>query len=322
MKAMLTAIALGAILASAPHAAFAAPTATITQTGIGNTAYIEQTMVDATALPTSATIIQEGNNNHAGDPDTRTPGILQRNFQSFGGAYARIHQVGDENTASILQDGTKFPVNADIDQRGNNNTAAITQHIVTYSDGFLRQEGSYNVATLDESQSEIDFHGIQNGSGNLMSVRLNDASHAHPSVTQTGTQNTVYANLEGGALGGFMIEQVGNLNTVSSTMNGGDINNVIQQTGTGNTATTSQANGFNYSDIGQTGNNNLATVTQSLGWNLSLIRQIGDNNVASVLQSNVANVNPNTADIRQVGNGFVASITQAGGDNHSGIYQH
>lgn len=79
MKAKLTAIALGAIIASASHAAFAAPTATTTQAGTGNTAYTEQSLV-APSATVDASIIHVGDNNHAGDPLTQTPGIIQRNI--------------------------------------------------------------------------------------------------------------------------------------------------------------------------------------------------------------------------------------------------
>ena len=80
MKATLSATGLGALIASACTAAFGRTDGHDAQTGTGNTAFIEQTMLDPLA-PASATIIQVGNNNHAGDPVTQTPGIFQRNAE-------------------------------------------------------------------------------------------------------------------------------------------------------------------------------------------------------------------------------------------------
>jgi hypothetical protein len=322
MKATLSAIALGAMLASACHVVFAGPTATTTQQGTGNTAYTEQRLVDPTSA-TTATIIQVGNNNHAGDPDAQTPGIHQRNITGFSDAITMIHQHGEENAGSIMQNGTSFPVSAEIRQEGNNNAGVITQKIVTYSDALLRQTGTDNVATIEQSNvADLGIKAIQNGSDNVLSFRQRDSMNGTATVRQTGADNSVTVDqihLLGS--GGTAIEQIGSLNTVTSTLKDDAIDSILQ-IGTGNTAATNQSRGINSSDIAQRGTNNLATVTQGAGANDSLIRQIGNDNVASVLQSNLANVNNNTADIRQVGNGFVASITQAGGDNHSGIYQH
>lgn len=127
MKAALSAIGLGALIATAFNVASAAPTATTTQTGIGNTAYTEQYLVDPTA-PASATIVQVGNNNYAGDPVLQVPGILQRNINAYSAATALIYQTGNENAAAIVQDGTSFPVDATIQQMGDRNLATLTQN--------------------------------------------------------------------------------------------------------------------------------------------------------------------------------------------------
>lgn len=318
MKTALTAIALGAILASASHATFAGPTSTTTQTGIGNSAYTEQSLVDPAALA-SATIIQIGNNNHAGDPVAQNPGILQRNIGQAK-ATAMIEQLGNENTGTIVQDGTHHFAEATITQTGAGNSAAIAQNIVTFTTGSLHQEGTGNVATLQQEFTDLGFQGIQNGSGNVMSVRQHDASHSGASVTQTGSQNAAYVDHDG-TLGGAHIVQTGSLNTVYSTMTH-DVFNGIDQTGTGNTATTRQVDGDNSSTIAQTGNDNLAALSQTGGTgNYSLITQIGNSNQATMSQTQFG-LQPNTAYINQVGNGFVASITQSGSDNHAGTNQH
>ena len=74
-----------------------------------------------------------------------------------------------------MQDGTSFPVNAKITQIGDSNNAAITQNVVTYIDGSLHQEGSDNVATLEQlGVVDLTFQGKQNGSDNFMSVRQHE----------------------------------------------------------------------------------------------------------------------------------------------------
>lgn len=313
MKPTFSAIALGAMLASASHAAFAGPTSTTTQTGIGNSAYTEQSLVDPTVLA-NATIIQIGNNNHAGDPVAQNPGILQRNIHTLA-ATARIEQRGNENTGTIVQDGTYPQAAATITQIGAGNTAAIAQHIITFTTGSLHQEGTGNVATLQQELSDLDFRGIQNGSGNVMSVRQHDATHAGAGITQTGSQNAAYVDYDR-TNGGIFIVQTGSLNTVDSRMTD-DVYNAINQTGTGNTATTRQLVGANGSTIVQTGNDNLASLSQTGFGNSSLITQAGNSNKATMSQTG-----NHRAYINQAGNGFVASITQSGADNQAGVYQH
>jgi hypothetical protein len=324
MKAAFSKIGLGALIASAFNVASAAPTATTTQTGAGNTAFVEQALLDPLA-PASATIIQVGNNNHAGDPVTQTPGILQRNVDIRASSITAIQQVGNENTASIVQDFGHFAVSAEIQQMGDYNNAFVVQNVVTWLGALLRQEGSHNIAALEQTASgDLTFTGRQNGSDNVMLIRQHDASFATATVTQTGSQNFVYADRDGaGARGGFTIEQTGSLNSVTSAMTG-EVYNAIHQSGTGNTATTVQAGAMlNFSDIVQTGDANLATLSQTSPSNRSLMTQTGNGNQAAVTQTSIGpGGGNNTAYITQIGNGFVASLSQAGGGNNGGIYQH
>lgn len=321
MKAAFSVTGLGALIATAFNVAMAGPTASTTQTGTGNTAYTEQTVLDPT-LATSATIIQVGNNNFAGDPASQTPGILQRNITHYSPANALIYQDGDDHAAAIVQDGTSFPVIAEIVQSGSHNRAAITQNIMTYSDGMIQQDGVNNYATLTQTGvADHRFLGKQNGSDNIMLIRENDATYTTSAVTQIGSQNTAYA-FQDHTLGGFTIEQTGTLNWIDSSMTG-EVRNLIQQSGTGNTATSSQVEGLhNASEIVQTGDNNRASLSQALNVNLSQITQIGNSNQATMTQTNYDPATNNTAYINQVGNGFVASTTQTGGANNSGTYQH
>jgi hypothetical protein len=328
MKASLSAIALGALLACN----FAtAQTITITQQGTGNDAYAEQQgPLPGPGFNPAATIIQIGNNNHAGDPVSRTPGIVQRDRHEF--AAARILQNGNENTASIVQDGVAFTVNAIIEQVGTGNTAGLRQHIQTGSNGSLRQTGTNNVATLDqEFVADSGFSAAQTGSDNRLSVRQRGTvlgpPTVPPTVEQTGSGNSVTLDVERLFITSMHIEQVGSMNTVNSTvLDGDDIGNSIRQNGTGNTAVTNQvgrlAIGSSFrSVITQNGNNNLASLMQ-VGQNDSLIKQVGNDNSATVAQTYIGPCAPNTAYIKQIGNGFTASLTQTGAGNNAGIYQH
>jgi hypothetical protein len=313
MKATLSAIGLGAILACACNVAFG-QRATTTQQGTANTAYTEQSTAFAVA-----TITQIGNNNHAGDPVTKTSGIFQGGA-GFAQGTASIYQRGNENTASVRQDDTVLPTHGDIRQVGNNNSAAITQHNVSFTDALIRQTGADNVVTVEQEITDVSFKGIQTGVGNFLSFRQFETARGPVTVTQTGAYNSVSVDQNVFFASGTIIDQVGDMNTVTSTMKG-DAADKILQVGTGNTAATIQTDGFNSSDIVQKGSNNLARVTQGLGANDALIRQIGNDNSATVWQTGVGN-SRNTAYIRQVGDGFVAAITQTGMDNHAGIYQH
>jgi hypothetical protein len=326
MKASLSAIALGALLA---YNFATAQTITITQQGTGNDAYAEQQGPPGGPLIHAATIIQIGNNNHAGDPVSRTPGIIQR--ERFENANARILQNGNENTANIVQDFVAFPVNAQIEQVGNRNTAGLRQHFLTYSDGGLRQSGNNNVAMLDQEEVvDSGLRAVQDGSDNRLSVRQHRTQISTPSVAQTGSGNSVTLDLESIFGTSPQIEQVGSMNTVNSTVHDGeDIGNSIQQNGTGNTAVTNQVGGIvigssftiHRSVIIQNGNNNLASLLQ-VGKNDSLIKQVGNDNSATVAQTYIGPGDPNTAYIKQIGNGFSANLTQVGASNNASIYQH
>jgi hypothetical protein len=328
MKATLSAIALGALLACN----IASAQITITQQGTGNGAFTEQQGVMTPGFIPRATTIQIGNNNHAGDPATRTPGILQR--EPFPFANARIFQKGNENTADIVQDGVVLPVNAIIEQVGNGNTAAISQHIQTFSDGVLSQTGTNNRATLEQINiTDSGLRAVQNGSDNQLSVRQVATVFGGigvPAVTQTGSGNSVTLDLERLLGTGAHIEQVGSMNTVTSTVRDGEaIINSIRQDGTGNTAMSHLVGGtpvgssftIQRSVIVQNGNNNFASLMQT-GPNDSLIKQVGNDNSATIAQTYIGPGDPNIAFIKQIGSGFSATLTQTGASNSAGVYQH
>lgn len=325
MKTSITAIAVGALLACN----FAAAQVTISQQGVGNSAYTEQVGAPPAYSTPVATTIQIGNNNHAGDPLTRPPGIIQRD--RFELAHARIYQEGDENTANIAQNGVAMPVNAIIEQRGTGNTADITQTIQTWSDGVIYQTGTNNQATLDQHYvTDSGFSATQNGSDNRISVRQFATVYDYPLLTQSGSGNSITLEVARVLGSGPRIDQVGSNNTVDSLVRDGDsIFNTILQNGTGNTASTHLIGGLalgpgyhNQSSlIVQTGDNNLASHLQA-GPSDGCIRQVGNDNIASLVQTYVGPGESNSGHITQIGNGFTATLGQNGAGNHAGIYQH
>jgi hypothetical protein len=326
MQAKLSAIGLGALLACACGGALAQITATTTQQGIGNTAYTEQ--ISTTDFGISATIEQIGNNNRAGDPVTKTPGIFQRPVTGAARLEAAIRQRGDENTASIVQERNIFPdVTALIEQVGNNNTAAITQDVAQGVNASLNQNGHHNVARVQQLSfgDRGGARGIQNGSENFLSITQENNTLSSGVGIQNGFRNSGTIYLSGFESFGN-VEQDGSMNTATITIRDvEDTTSSVRQLGTGNTATTTQLTTFfgSSSDVFQDGNNNLATVRQAFGANDALIAQIGDNNSATVMQTGAPSPSDrNSAYIRQVGDGLVASITQSGAGNQAGIYQH
>ncbi|WLI91418.1 hypothetical protein Q4S45_09945 [Massilia sp. R2A-15] len=321
MKTTLTAIALSALLACN----VATAQVSITQQGSGNGAYTEQQGTRYPGSLTAATTIQIGNNNHAGDPVSHTPGILQR--ERFEAANARIFQQGDQNTANIVQDGAAFTVNAIIEQRGAGNTASLMQTIQTWSDGTIYQEGTNNLARIEQRfVADSRFGAVQNGSDNKLSVLQDDATHNGPSVTQTGSGNSATVELEHVLGSAALIEQLGSMNIADSVVRTGEGNsNAIYQDGTGNVAMIQQIGsrvfGAAMAEIRQTGANNFASLLQD-GPNGASIGQLGNDNFGTVVQTYVGPGDPNTAFIRQYGNGFSANIVQGGAGNSAGVYQH
>jgi hypothetical protein len=301
MKVALTAIGLGAILACACNGALA-QTVTTTQQGTANTSYTEQFSVEA-SRPT-ATTIQIGNNNRAGDPDTRTPGIIQRNTFSPASAVARIYQNGNANTASIVQDTADILVNADIEQVGNYNRAAIIQIDNVHVDAWLRQNGTSNVAVLNQTKVDGATRAVQNGSGNKLTFSQNGVLQ-NPALTQTGTQNEILFSQDEVTLGVLTITQTGDSTIVTGSQTSSDGTDSIVQVGTGNNAALVQS-GAGDGLILQNGNYNFASLNQ-LGNSKALITQTGNHNRATVTQ---------------IGDAFVASITQTGAYNRAGVYQH
>ena len=91
-------IALGIGLACAGQFAAAAPTVTISQSGTGNTVAAEQRDL-APDAEVSATITQNGTNNHVGGPGGTTGGILQ--YGPSSRAVAKVTQTGTGNTVPV-----------------------------------------------------------------------------------------------------------------------------------------------------------------------------------------------------------------------------
>lgn len=303
MQAKFSAIGFGAFLACACGVASAAPTVTTIQEGNRNSAYVEQ----AELTGATATIVQIGNDNYAGDPHSRLGGIFQR---AADFATATIFQQGNGNDAGIEQDGTALEVNARVDQVGNRNTGYITQYMQFFSDGSLSQTGNDNVAWLDQRNVDAGLRAVQTGSDNFLIFKQHGAALGPAIVTQTGNGNAMRVeqdNVLGAA--GTGVTQIGDMNIAQAEVKDvSDAVNSILQIGNENTALTAQKSGGILSGVvTQSGDGNWAKLTQTGLLDTALITQTGDNNWAR---------------IKQVGDGFAASINQLGNGNSAGIYQH
>jgi hypothetical protein len=141
----VSAVALGISLACADQFAAAAPTVTISQSGTGNTVAAEQTGLDPDT-DVSATITQNGTNNHVGGPGGTTGGILQ--YGPSSSAVAKVTQTGTGNNVGIVQGEVGIlPPNIDITQTGNANSAIISQITSSGTDIIVKQNGTGNAPT-------------------------------------------------------------------------------------------------------------------------------------------------------------------------------
>jgi hypothetical protein len=324
MKHRLSAIALGVTLVFAGTAALAGPTASTTQTGTGNSAYIEQNTVDPLTI---AEIVQTGNNNIAGDPLAQTPGILQINTITLDGLPVRITQTGDSNQAAITQSNGAFHYTTAITQLGNLNSASLLEDQYFNSETEIRQTGNSNVANLLHHDTGGGGGWIfQEGDRNVAHIHNDGLNDASSRAVQTGSDNSIDIMHTNSNHAFVRIEQTGTFNSAIATRDGGGFGVAIaKQNGTGNLATISQTMLADFTEgaIGQDGIGNVATLTQMHGYSHADILQTGDLNTATIVQHGSMLAAPsNTAYITQVGNGFVAAIAQTGNDNHAGIYQH
>lgn len=314
MKTKLSAIALGIGLTLASQFAMAqtpSGTVTLSQQGTGNTAAAEQSGFASDATFT-VQITQIGNNNHVGGPGGTTDGIVQSGGNS--GA-ATVTQTGNGNNAGIVQSLSFIPLSTvTITQTGNTNSAVARQANSGGVDIYVTQNGTGNVASVDQTAADTAIHVTQSGTNNNATVvDQGTGITIGPQFVQTGEGNTVSATINGGGFTSDTVTQSGLRNqAVSNQFNVYDSILSIQQLGADNQANIDQAGDRQSATINQNGNGNQGSIVQAgvtgtLVGNTALITQVG---------------NSNNATIRQVGDGFASTVSQIGAGNYANVYQH
>jgi len=281
MKHQLSAIVLATTLAMAMSgAASAATSADITQTGAANQAYAAQT--NNSQGDTTATIVQSGAGNFAGNPDGGTVSFVE------GG---------------ILQNGNHGNTTAEVGQRGNGNLAMVKQEGVTGKYGGISQVGDNNMSSLiEQGGSGGGASIVQSGRSNVAAVTLS-GNGGIVDVLQSSQANKAEVNH---ISSGVTILRQGGLANTAMLDNQHVVGNLtVQQMGSGNSA---QSNSLG--SIVQDGNGNAASISgtgggltsPSLYNTFAMINQVGVVNTASISQNWSA------------GNGL-ASIDQSGRGN-------
>jgi len=318
MKIILTAMtAIGMALAC--HAAPAQDLGndvTVTQQGIGNTAYAEQANSNPTYGGMHVTITQIGNDNHVGGPGASGGGVRQ--FENLN-VNAVIRQEGTGNNAGITQTrnfGPVYPAVGQITQTGSNNSAMLRQYESSDLLATIEQRGTGNIANVDQTGATAQLMTIQNGVNNRVTIDYANGPYGGPSVRQDGEGNTATVYGDGVSLGGGPdIRQTGSFNSVTTTqILASDSTSQIRQQGIGNQADMTQTGNFQGLSIDQSGNGNLASISQT-----GISTGSGnDSNSAVIAQLG----NSNTAIVRQAGQDYVANVSQVGSNNYTSIYQH
>lgn len=229
--------------------------ATITQTGDGNTAnQIQRTLLN------TANIVQSGFNNVASQSqDVFMTPDLEGSLNK-----ASINQEGWSNTAEQTQDG--WLNNAEIRQPGANNTAQQFQ--LLYSAGntaFAEQSGEMNQSTQTQQGFLNSAEVYQKSDRN---IAIQNQTNLEASIDAVGVTDDFIIDL---ALNKAFIYQDGECgkegNYAEQTQTGSCsiLNEAIAvQEGNLNCSEQFQLGGFNYSSVQQKGCGNGADISQSL----------------------------------------------------------
>jgi len=344
MKHQLSAIVLATTLAMAMcGAASAATSADITQTGQTNTAYAEQ--VENAGANTAAVIVQSGNGNRAGNPDSGTVsdtagGIWQKGNQ--GNTTAEVRQSGNSNLGMVSQESVSGKY-ARVVQFGNNNTGTISQEGGIGGGAALLQSGQDHRALIKVMSGNPRFES----EGNAGVVEVSQFSQGNraeivqrgfgkTTLVQAGANNTAMLDSPSTLRGSVFVEQFGSDNTVSTATLGS-----VRQYGSGNSAVlVGNSAAFQNppefytaeNSIVQTGNFNRASISQyaSTGDLAASINQLGSSNTASISTSGRYGAktqidqrgNANSASLVQSNfEARDASISQSGTGNRSTVEQ-
>lgn len=249
-----------------------AHTATLSQLGRQNLAYIEQ--IDGAA--NVADIYQNGDSNSVDVSQQLTANRLSAEqtgdgnnvlVEQLGNTSAYTSQTGSANTIDLDQDGGFSGAFASISQNGTGNQASLVQQTSRYSAGdvWLVQIGTDNTADVVEHSGFGSFRFTQDGIGNELT-----AQHGGRSTVVEGTST-------------------GDYNRVDIRQNFDGSSLTIAQNGTRNEIDVDQTGYYGVGDIQQTGTENYASLVQigtssSVSQETALIMQNGTGNSAYVTQ--------------------------------------
>lgn len=254
-------------------------TATVTETGDANTAYINQHGTN-----NLATMTQIGDKNGAAVADHYASSLYSVLTGTKG-----ITQEGEDNKGKITQTNSSTGTvlagpEAGMGQYGKNNNATITQsHNAVYMQEYawVKQVGDGNTSLQNQASLYGFSHVLQDGNANQAETQQKGGYGHKANIWQDGNSNK--ANQFQGSV------------SLGYTSN--------------NLAEATQKGDENISNQGQYGSANTAKTIQETSWNTANLTQNGNSNGAKVLQKNgdfnVVNLAQNggaQADIIQDGN--------------------
>lgn len=323
MSTLSTATVMAALLqwALATSAQAQGSNASVAQTGTGNLSLVSLTN---TGDEVSTLVIQNGNNNVVGDPQSGTGGVQQSNAEVLR---VEIRQSGDANRADITQTGG-WRALFYLDQSGDANTASVLQDDNGSSVTRITQTGSGNrVESEAYSVGANGYIARQTGVNNDIRVYDVNTGYSGPVMEQQGASNLVIVQQDNVFYSTTRMNQLGNQNQAIALHNNTEATRTtIDQTGNENIAYARRTTGVTTANatITQTGDSNLVIGDQS-GWNTDYnVLQNGQQNTAIVQQAGVLLPfidNSNVALITQTGNGHYAALSQSGVGNRGSIVQ-
>lgn len=304
-----------------------AQTAVISQNGTGNvnvneqfSVYGQQVNVTQTGLTNSAFTFQ---NDNAGPSNLIN---ITQNGTGSGGNMATVNQ-SDFWTINAL---------ATVVQDGQGNMAEINQLSSLNDIASITQVGSGQVAEINQGNGGAPFSSQSNVA---VIEQYSTFGPQYALINQLGVNNDayVYQNADAGPNNFGTINQTGDNNyalidqsdfsTISTTgtitqMGNSNVAALYQRDGgpftSGSEANISQMGDSNTARLQQTGGaNNQADITQTGDFNMvqgisgSVAMQIGDNNTLTVTQSSFVGGPGQTANVQQMGSGNTGTITQS-----------
>ncbi len=205
---------------------------------------------------------------------------------------AVITQVGDDNDASITQEGIHA---ARIYQEGNENEADIGQTGINNT-AFISQVGNYNDNSVTVAGEDNTAILVQQGDNMDLNLKVTEGVGRTVDIRQFGETHTV----------GFVGED-------GKIFQSGDYNELfVSQYGEGHVVTA-----LDGEDYIQDGDHNTINILQYGTDQTAQVGQFGDQNTMSIFQDG----SDHTAVVEQRGNNHTASIHQDGNGNHASVSQ-